>query len=210
MEDVLDLYGEPYDRDYPVVCFDEKPCQMTSETRVPLPAKPGEPSRYDYEYRREGTRNLFGFFEPKAAWRHLEVTRSRTGLDFAEQMRYLVEERYPQAKGVRLVLDNLSTHKLAYLYQAFEPERARGIVQKLELHYTPKHASWLNMIEIEFSVLERQCLARHVGSEALLKAEAAAWEAERNESGATVEWRFKTIDARSKLRRLYPSPSQCQ
>ena len=210
MEDVLDLYSEAYDRDYPVVCFDEKPCQMVSQTRVPLPMRPGEPLRYDYEYRREGTRNLFGFFEPKAAWRHVEVTGSRRGLDFAEQMRYLVEERYPEAKKVRLVLDNLSTHKLSYLYQAFEPERARAIARKLELHFTPKHASWLNMIELEFSVLERQCLARHVGSERLLKAETTAWEEARNRSGATVAWRFTTNDAREKLRRLYPSPSQCQ
>ena len=210
MEDVLDLYSEDYDADYPVVCFDEKPCQMISETRVPLPAKPGEPLRYDYEYKREGTRNLFGFFEPKAAWRHIEVTRSRTGLDFAEQMRYLVEERYPEAKEIRLVLDNLSTHKLPYLYEAFEPGRARAIARKLELHYTPKHASWLDMIEIEFSVLERQCLGRRIGSEVELKAETAAWEAERNEARATVEWRFTTADARSKLKRLYPSPSKCQ
>lgn len=207
MEDVLDLYAEPYDEQRPVVCFDEKSYQMTSETRTPLPARPGKVLRYDYEYKREGTRNLFAFFEPKAAWRHVAVTGQRTGLDFAEQMRWLVEARYPEAEKIRVVLDNLNTHKLPWLYEAFDPERARAIARKLEFHYTPKHASWLNMVEIEFSVLQRQCLSRRIGSEAMLKGEMAAWEAGRNREGATVEWRFTTDRARTKLKRLYPPTS---
>ena len=210
MEDVLDLYAEDYDARRPVVCFDEKSYQMVSETRTPLPMAPSEPLRFDYEYKREGVRNLFAFFEPRAAWRHLAVTEHRSGLDFAEQMRWLVEERYPEADRIRVVLDNLNTHRLSWLYEAFAPERARRLARKLEFHHTPPHASWLNMVEIELSVLERQCLSRRIGSEAELHREAAAWETDRNRKGATVTWRFTTAAARTTLERLYPSPSRCQ
>lgn len=210
MEDVLDLYEEDYDERRPVVCFDEKSYQMVSKTRRPLPMTPGEPERFDYEYKREGAGNLFAFFEPQAAWRHIAVTDHRTGLDFAEQMRRLVEERYREADRICVVLDNVNTHRLLWLYEAFPAEQARRIAQKLEFHYTPVHASWLNMLEIELSVLDRQCLSRRIGSETKLKAETAAWEEGRDQEGATVEWRFTTAAARSKLGRLYPSPSRCQ
>lgn len=205
MEDLLDLYRRPYSKNYPVVCFDEKSVQLVSEKYAPLPAQPGQPLRYDYEYVREGTRNLFGFFEPQAGWRHIAVTARRTLDDFAEQMRYLVEDRYPKAKRIRVVLDNLNTHRLHHLYEVFEAPRARAIARKLELHYTPKHASWLNMIEIEFSVLERQCLDQRVGSEEDLKQKIEAWQQTRNQEKATVNWQFSTPKARKKLARHYPS-----
>lgn len=207
MEDVLDLYSEAYDEKQPQVCFDEKSYQLVSETRLPLPAKPGETLRYDYEYKREGVRNLFVFFEAHRGWRHISVTEQRTKLDFAEQMRWLVEERYPTAEKIRVVLDNLNTHRLSTLYEAFPAEQARRIVSKLEFHYTPKHASWLNMVEIELSVLSRQCLDRRLGSESLLCSETAAYEARRNAEGATVNWRFTTGSAREKFSRFYPSKS---
>ncbi len=208
MEDVLDLYEEPYDPKKPVVCFDELPYQLVAETRTPVPAKPGRPARYDYEYERRGTANLFALFEPKAGWRHLEVTDRRTALDFACQMRKLADEHYPQAQKIRVVLDNLNTHTPAALYRAFEPGEARRILRKLEFHYTPKHGSWLNQVEIEFSVLSRQCLlGRRIPDKETLAQQSGAWEGERNKRGATVEWRFTTEDARTKLERLYPSSS---
>ena len=208
MEDVLDLYEEPYDPKRPTVCFDELPYQLVAETRVPLPAKPGHPQRYDYEYERRGVCNLFAFFEPKASWRHINVRKRRTALDFAEEMRILVDEHYPEAEKIRVVLDNLNTHTGAALYEAFEPSEARRVLRRIEFHYTPKHASWLNQVEIEFSVLSRECLGgRRIAEMEELGREVRTWERDRNEAGATVEWRFTAEDARTKLARLYPAGS---
>ena len=205
MEDVLDLYHEAYDPERPVVCFDETSRQLVEEVRPPIKAKPGRVERYDTEYQRNGTRNRFLFCEPKGGWRHVEVTGRRTAVDFAHQMRWLVEEAYPHARVVRLVLDNLNTHKLGSLYEAFAPSEARRIAKRLEFHHTPTHGSWLNMAEIELSVFSRQCLNRRVGDEALLRREVAALERERNDAGAVIDWRFSTQDARSKLQHIYPS-----
>ena len=205
MEDVLDLYAEPYNLRRPKVNFDETSKQLIAETRRALPARPGQSQRYDYEYERNGTRNLFLFTEPQAGWRHVNVTEHRTMIDFAYQMRWLVDEAYPEAEVIRVVLDNLNTHKAASLYEAFAPEEARRIIKKLEFHYTPKHGSWLNMAEIELSVLQRQCLDRRIPDEAALNYEIAAWEEERNERQATIDWRFSVTTARAKLKRLYPS-----
>lgn len=208
MEDVLDLYEEPYDPKKPTVCFDELPYQLVAEKRVPISAKPGRAERYDYEYERRGTTNLLAFFEPRGRFRHLEVSTRRTKQDFALFMRRLVDEHYPDARKVRVVLDNLNTHTPAALYESFEPEEARRIVSKLEFHYTPEHASWLNQVEIEFSVLSRECLGgRRIPDEETLEREVGAWERERNERGATVNWRFTSEDAREKLARLYPPRS---
>jgi hypothetical protein len=206
MEDVLDLYAEPYDPKRPQVNFDETSKQLIKETHTPLPTAPGQPRRYDYEYERNGTRNLFVFVEPQAGWRHVEVTEQRTMIDFAHQMRWLVDDRYPTADKIRVVLDNLNTHRAASLYAAFAPQEARRILRKLEFHYTPKHGSWLNMAEIEFSVLQRQCLDRRIPDEATLRREVAAWEQQRNDAHATIDWRFSVTDARQNLTRLYPSP----
>jgi transposase len=208
MEDLLDLYAEPFDPRRPWVCFDEKPYQLLREVRPPLPPAPGQPRRIDYEYRREGTCNVFLLLDPHQAWRRLEVTEQRTAVDIAHQWKWLVDEGYPEAEVIRVVLDNLNVHSAASLYQAFAPEEARRIARKLELHYTPKHASWLNMAEIEFSVLERQCLSRRLPTREVVAREVAAWEAERNRSGATIHWRFTTQDARTKLHRFYPSEAQ--
>ena len=205
MEDVLDLYEEPYDPTRPQVNFDETSKQWIAETRVPLPPKPGTLARYDYEYQRNGTCNLFMFCEPQAGWRHIAVTAQRTMLDFAEHMRWLVDEQYPDAKVIRVVLDNLNTHKPASLYEAFAPAEARRILKKLELHYTPKHGSWLNMAEIELSILQRQCLARRIPDEVMLTREITAYADARNAAHATITWRFTTTAAREKLHRLYPS-----
>jgi hypothetical protein len=207
MEDVLDLYAEEYDEKLPVVCFDETSKQLISETRVALPAKTGRHARHDYEYKREGVRNLFLFCEPKRGWRNLEVTDQRTMPDFARQMKWLVDCAFPEAARVRVVMDNLNTHKLASLYETFAPEEARGITKRLEFHYTPKHGSWLNMAEIELSVFSRQCLSRRIGDEQTLKREIKKLEEERNAASAKIEWRFTTEDARRKLQRLYPSIS---
>ncbi len=207
MEEVLELYEEPYDPKRPVVCFDEMPYQMVAEKRTPLPQKPGRPQRYDYEYERKGMVNIFTFFEPQRGWRHLDVTDRRTAVDFAEEMRRLVDEHYPEAEKVRVVLDTLNTHTGAASYQAFAPEEARRILRRLEFHYTPKHASWLNMVEIELSVLSRQCLERRIPDAKTLAREMGAWEQKRNEEGATVQWRFTASDAREKLARLYPAKS---
>jgi hypothetical protein len=204
MEDVLDLYAEPYDPRRPVVCFDETSTQLLSEPRPALPAKPGRPRRQDYEYRREGTRNLFLTCEPLRGWRHVAITQRRTQQDFAHQMRWLVDQAYPEAQVVRVVLDNLNTHRAASLYQAFPAPEARRIVKRLEFHHTPKHGSWLNMAEIEFSVLARSCLRRRVLDEATLCREIQALERERNATQATINWRFTAQDARRKLHRLYP------
>jgi hypothetical protein len=207
MEDVLDLYAEPYDEARPTVGFDETSKQLIAETRAPLPAQAGQAERYDYEYRRQGVRHLFLFCEPQRGWRHVEVTEQRTMQDFARQMKWLVDEGYPRAARIRVVLDNLNTHKAASLYETFAPEEARRILRKLEFHYTPKHGSWLNIAEIELSVLSRQCLDRRIGDEETLKSEVKKLEEERNAAYAKIEWRFTTEEARRKLHRLYPSTS---
>ena len=204
MEDVLDLYAEPYDPDRPVVCFDETSTQLLAEVREPLPAQPGRPRRQDYEYRRGGTRNIFLTCEPLAGWRHLAITERRTMQDFAHQMRWLVDVAYPDATVVRVVLDNLNTHRMASLYETFPPVEARRIVKRLEFHHTPKHASWLNMAEIEFSALSRACLKGRNPDADALQRQITAYETERNSAGVTINWRFSTQDARSKLHRLYP------
>jgi transposase len=205
MEQVLDLYQQPFDPEEPVVCFDEASKQLIAETRTPLPMQPGEPLRYDSEYQRQGTTNLFMFFDPLANWRHVEVTDRRTLVDFASCMKALVDDFYPQAKVIHVVLDNLNTHKLAALYAAFPAQEAHRIVQRLRFHFTPKHGSWLNMAEIELSILARQALADRIPDKETLIQEVQAWEHQRNNSGATVDWRFTTKDARIKLKRLYPS-----
>lgn len=205
MEDVLDLYAEPYDPQYPKVCFDETNRQLLAEVRSPLPAQPGRPLRQDYTYKRKDTRNLFLHCEWQTGWRHIEVTARRTMPDFAHQMKWLVDERYPHADKVRVILDNLNTHGPGSLYEAFAPAEARGLVEKLEFHSTPKHGSWLNMAEIELSILQRQCLARRIADEATLVQEVAAWETQRNQAHATIDWRFSITDAREKLKRLYPA-----
>jgi hypothetical protein len=204
MEDVLDLYAEPYDPQYPVVCFDESPYQLISEVRQPLPVHPGQPARYDYEYRREGTCNLFMFFEPLQGWRHAEVTDRRTAQDFAYCMQDLVDVHFPQATVISVVLDNLNTHTPAALYATFPPVEACRILRKLDFHYTPKHGSWLNMAEIEFAVVSTQCLNRRLGDQETVRRAVAAWETQRNAAKATVEWRFTTAKARRKLKHIYP------
>ena len=207
MEDVLDLYAEPYDPKRPVVCFDETSTQLLAETRPALPPQPGQPLRQDYEYRREGTCNLFLTCEPLAGWRQVAVTERRTMQDFAQQMRWLVDEAYPAVAVVRVVLDNLNTHRVASLYETFPAQEARRIAKRLEFHYTPKHGSWLNMAEIEFSVLSRSCLRQRLPDAESLQREVGASVQERNEARVTVNWRFKTQDARTKLHRLYPFDS---
>jgi hypothetical protein len=207
MEDALDLYEEPFDPQRPVLCFDETSKQLVVEKSSPIPAKPGRLERIDYEYQRNGTRNLFLFLEPQRGWRHVAVTERRTMKDFAHQMQWLVDEAYPEAEVVRLVLDNLNTHRPASLYETFEPAEARRILKQLEFHYTPKHGSWLNMAEMELSVFSRECLDRRIPDEATLKGETQALETERNSTHARVNWRFTTQDARSKLSHLYPSDS---
>ena len=205
MEDVLDLYAEPYDPARPVVCFDELPVQLVAERRAPLPSRPGAPARYDYEYARAGVANLFVFCEPKHGWRHLTVTAQRCKTDFAEQMRWLVVEGYPAATTIRVVLDNLRTHTWEALYERFPPEEARRLVRTLEFHYTPKHGSWLNIAEIEWSILSRECLARRIATPEILAAEVAAYQIRRNTAAQPIEWTFTCDKARLKLHRLYPS-----
>jgi DDE superfamily endonuclease len=205
MEDVLDLYAQPYDARYPVVCFDETPYQLVEEVRQPSPARPGTPQRYDYQYQRNGTCNLFVFFEPRNGWRHVEVTDRRTKRDFAQCMRLLVDSYYPEAEMIRVVVDNLNTHTPAALYEAFAPVEAHRLLQRLEFHYTPKHGSWLNMVEIELSVLAGQCLSRRLPDKETVQHEVTAWERQRNDAKATVQWRFTTDKARTKCQRLYPS-----
>ena len=207
MEDVLDLYAEPYDPQRPVVCFDETSTQLLAETRTPLPARPGQPKREDYEYVRGGTRNLFLTCEPKAGWREVAITQRRTMQDFAHQMRWLVDAAYPDVPVIRLVLDNLNTHRVASLYETFPAPEARRIAKRLEFHYTPKHGSWLNMAEIEFSVLARACLRGRNGDEDSLERAVSACVWERNAIGAAINWRFTAQDARRKLHRLYPCHS---
>ena len=205
MEDVLDLYAESYDPQRPVVCFNESSTQLLADVREPMPASPGRPRREDCEYRREGTRNLFMICEPLAGWRHVAVTERRTREDFARQMRWLVDEAYPDVDVVRVVLDNLNTHNWTSLYETFPATEARRIVKKLEFHFTPKHGSWLNMAEIEFSIFSRSCLRQRLPDEESLIGEVSALEQQRNRAKAVIHWGFTTQDARTKLRRLYPA-----
>lgn len=207
MEDVLDLYAEEYDPLRPKVNFDETSRQLIADTRGPVEAAAGRPRRYDYEYKRNDTRNLFIFCEPQTGWRHVKITERRTKRDFAHQMKWLVDERYPDAEVIRVILDNLNTHGPGSLYEAFEPAEARRLVERLEFRYTPKHGSWLNMAEIELSIMQRQCLNRRIADEATLRREVAAWEQQRNEAQETIDWRFSITDAREKLKRLYPTNS---
>jgi len=204
MEDVIELYDEPYDPERPLVCMDEQPQQLVSETRQPVPAARGRPAREDFEYEREGTANVFMVVEPLAGWRHVEVTERRTSVDWAHLIRWLLDERYPAVKQVRLVCDNLNTHKMASLYEAFEPEEARRLARRLDIHYTPKHGSWLNVAEPELSAMTHQCLDRRIPDAPTLKSELAAWEQDLNSRQRGVDWRFTTRDARIKLKRLYP------
>ena len=207
MEDVLDLYAETPDRRRPVVGFDETPRQLIGEARVPIPTEPGKPRRVDYEYVRNGTANVFMFVDVNRPWRHAKVTDQRTCGDFAECMRDLVDEHYPKAERIRVVLDNLSAHSPAALYQAFAPAEARRILSRLEFHFTPKHASWLNMVEIEIGVMVAQCLDRRIPDKATLIKEIAAWERRRNADKARIKWMFTVDRARAKLGRLYPQPA---
>ncbi len=211
MEDVLAVYTRPYDPRFPQVCMDESSKQLLAEVQAPLPQRPASPEhqgtvrREDYEYEREGTANLFLACEPLRGWRHVAVTARRTAVDWAHFIRDLVEVHYPEVECLVLVLDNLNTHGPASLYEAFAPAEARRILDRLEIHYTPKHGSWLDMAEIELSVLARQCLDRRIATREELAREVAAWEAERNAAKVTVDWRFTTADARIKLKHLYPT-----
>jgi hypothetical protein len=204
MEGVLELYAEPYDPARPVVCFDEASKELHGQVAEPVPAEPGRPAKEDYEYTREGTANLFIAVEPLAGRREVTVTERRTAVDFADQMRRLCDEWYPEAVTIRVVLDNLNTHSPASLFTAFPPDEAWRLLRRLEFHFTPKHASWLNMAEMELSVLARQCLDRRIESREALAHEVAAWEAERNRLRVAIEWCFRVADARRKLAHLYP------
>ena len=204
MEDILELYCLPYDPCIPLVCMDEQSRQLIKETRIPLPAIPGKPKRVDYEYERNGNANIFLFVEPLAGWRHVNVRERRTSVDWAHEIKELPEVHYPQAPLVRLVCDNLNTHKIGSLYEAFEPKQARLIAKRLDIHYTPKHGSWLNVAELELSVLTRQCLDRRIPDIDTLHSETQSWEHTRNEKQKGVDWQFTTDDARIKLKTLYP------
>jgi transposase len=204
MEDVLDLYAEAPDPQRPVVCFDESPTQLIGEVREPIPAKPGQLERYDCEYRRNGTVNLFVFLDAHRPWRRVKVTDRRTNQDFAECMRELVDVDYPDAPVIRVVMDNLSTHSAGALYDAFPAPEARRVLKRLQFHHTPKHASWLNMVEIEIGVLRSQCLDRRIDDKETILAEVAAWQQRRNAEGAQIQWMFTTEKAREKLRKAYP------
>jgi hypothetical protein len=204
MEDVLEVYCRAYDPQRPVVCVDEASKQLVADITPPRPPQPGQPARQDYEYERRGTANLFMAFEPLAGKRHVEVTERRTSVDFAGLLRDLSDRHYPRAEKIVLVMDNLNTHKLSTLYEAFLPDDARRLAERFEIHYTPKHASWLNMAECELSVLGRQCLDRRLEDRLLLDREVRAWQAARNAAHVQVDWQFTTTDARIKLKRLYP------
>jgi hypothetical protein len=204
MEDVLELYAEPHDPARPVVCFDEASKELRGEVAPPVPPAPGSPTKHDYEDTRHGTANLFVIVEPLAGKRHVTVTERRTAADFAAQMKYLCDELDPEADVIRVVLENLNTHTLGSLFAAFAPEEAWRLARRLEFHFTPKHASWLNMAECELSVLARQCLDRRLASREAVAAEIAPWEAERNRAGVRLVWSFRVADARRKLAHLYP------
>ena len=205
MESILELYKEPYNENKPVVCMDESSKQHLKEVRKKWPMEPGKPERYDTEYERNGTSNLFIFFEPLRGWRRIDITLRRTAQDWAKQIKTLVDENYPKAEKIRLVMDNLNTHVGASLYKTFEPSEARRLLDKLEFHYTPKHGSWLNMAEIEFSLLSRQCLNDRMEDKDNLNQEVNAWVKQRNSKSSEMNWRFTTADARIKLKYLYPS-----
>jgi hypothetical protein len=205
MEDVLEVYHRPYDPQRPVVCMDESSKQLIGEVRVPLPPKPGQIAKYDSEYERRGTANIFMAVEPLAGQRNVRITDRRTRVDWAQFVRFLLLTVYPEAAVIVLVMDNLNTHNIASLYEAFEPELARALAARLEIHYTPKHGSWLNMAETELSILSRQCLDRRIESKEIMVQETTIWEKNRNELGAGIDWQFTTADARIKLKRLYPS-----
>jgi len=207
MEDVLDLYAEPYEPWQPVVCLDERPCQLVADTLEPLPRQPGRAKRVDYEYERRGVCNTFMLLQPLAGWREVKVTERRTKHDFAYILRDLVDVHFPHAEKIRVVLDNLNTHSLATLYEVFSPTEARRLVSRLEFHHTPKHASWLNMAEIEFSVMVGQSLKRRIPDQATLTTELAAYTARRNQQQATIRWQFDVQQARTKLGKLYPQLS---
>ncbi len=205
MEDVLEVYQRPRDPERPLVCLDEQSKQLIAETREPIAAAPGRAARHDYEYQRNGTANLFMLFAPLEGWRTVKVTERRTKRDFAEVIRALVDDHFPKAAKIVLVMDNLNTHKASALYEVFPPATARRLIEKLEIHYTPKHGSWLDMAETELSVLTKQCLDRRIPDISTLTCEVAAWEAQRNAARATIDWQFTTDKARTKLKRLYPS-----
>jgi hypothetical protein len=204
MEDILDLYQQSFDENNPVICMDEKPYQLLDEAMKPIPMKPLKPERQDSEYIRKGTCSIFIFTEALAGWRRVSVRERRTRIDFAHEVKELLDVDYPNASKVRLVLDNLNTHSIASLYQAFDPETARRLAKRLEIHYTPKHGSWLNIAEIELSAMTRQCLGRRIPSINQLSQELLEWESARNKNQKSVDWQFTTDDARIKLRRLYP------
>lgn len=205
MEDVLAVYQRPRDADCPVVCLDETSKQLIGETRAPIEAEPGRPARYDYEYRRNGTANLFMLFAPLEGWRHVEVTDRHTGVDYAHLLKQLADDFFPDARKIVLVQDNLNTHKPASLYEAFPASEARRLAERFEWHCTPKHGSWLNMAESELSVVSSQCLDRRIPDKESLTSEIAAWQAARNTKHTKADWQFTTADARIKLKRLYPS-----
>lgn len=207
MEDVLDLYAEPFDPERPVICIDEYPMALTAATQAPIPMAPGRVRREDYEYERRGSCNLLASFQPAAGWRSCIVSARRTKQEFAEQMRVLAEEQFPEATTIRVVLDNLNTHTPAAFYETFPVEQARRLARRLEFHYTPKHGSWLNMIETELALLSRQCLGRHLPDMETVQQEVDAWATARNAVQATVEWCFAVPDARRRLARLYPTPT---
>ena len=204
MEDILELYKRPYDEHCPLVCMDEQPVQLVNETRVPLAAQPGRPRRYDHHYERAGTASIFLFTEPLASWRRVEVRQRRTAVDWAQQVQILLEKDYPQAEKIILVCDNLNTHKIGSFYEAFAPVVARRLVERIEIHHTPKHGSWLNVAECELSVLSRHCLRNRTGTIPALRRKLTPWQRERNGRKCKVDWRFTTDDARIRLKRLYP------
>jgi len=209
MEDVLDVYQRPYDPNQPLICMDETSKQLVGEVALPIAIQPGQPQRYDYEYVRNGVNNLFMFFEPLTGQRFVQVTAQRTKIDWALAVRELVDVQYPQAHRLTLVMDNLNTHVLGSLYEAFEPAEAKRIADRLDVHYTPKHGSWLNMAEIELGILNRQCLDQRIPDQPSLIAHVMAWQTKRNQRRIKVDWRFTTTDARIKLKRLYPSIQDC-
>ena len=204
MENILWLYSLPYDENIPLICMDEKPYQLLGETRAPIPMKPGNAKKTDYQYVRNGTCCIFVFTEPLRGWRHISVKERRTKVDWAHQIHELLTVHYPDNKKIRLVMDNLNTHTMGALYEAFPPNIARALAERLEIHYTPKHGSWLNIAEIELSVMERQCLKRRIETIPLLQKELESWQSDRNKNQKGVDWQFKTDDARIKLKRLYP------
>ena len=205
MEDILEVYALPYDPRVPLVCMDEQPCQLLGDAYEPIPMKPGQPQREDYEYVRAGTCSIFVFAEPLRGWRHIEATKRRTRVDWAYQVDRLLTKDFPEAEKVRLVMDNLNTHTIGSLYQAFPAEKARALAKRLEIHYTPKHGSWLNIAEIELSVVTRQCLSKRIPSIEMLNLQLSAWEATRNACSKHIDWHFSTEHARGKLKYLYPN-----